>query len=115
MEQKEKCIKARLVAVEEDGAYTKYVFENLSVTRDSDELFIMLTRCPNWHGKEPNVMQEGFVTYKYVRAGEDTYWDLREGTFKAYNYTAMYFIDFVPVTYVLKDGYVNLKYSLKVK
>lgn len=104
-----------MVAREVDGAYIKYVFENLSVGQESDDLFVMLTRCPNWHGKEPDVMQDGFVTFKYVRAGEDTYYDQRDQAFKAYNYTAMYFIDFVPVTYVLRNGYVTPKHTLKVQ
>jgi hypothetical protein len=102
MEQQGNCVKARLVAQMQDGSYTVYVFQDLT----SDE-FIMCTRCPNWMGEMPTLMQEGFLRYRFVRAGTDTYFDQRSGNFVAYQYTNTYFLDFVPITHVLKDGYVT--------
>lgn len=113
MEQKEQCIKARLVAKMDDGQYVKYVFEDVHYTSPRYR-FITMTRCPNWKGSPPTELQEGFVTFKSVDAGEDTYYCNMDQTFKQYNYTAIYYIEFVPVTHVLKDGYVTSKNSLKV-
>lgn len=102
-------MKARLLACKEDGAYTIYVFQDLT----SNE-FIMCTRCPNWQGETPVAMQEGFLKYKYVVAGKDTYYDKTAERFLAYQYTNTYFLDFVPITHVLKDGYVTDLSELKV-
>jgi hypothetical protein len=114
MEQiKEQCIRARLVAKQQDGQYVKYVFEDILFV-DHKYRFITMTRCPNWHGQEPTCFQEGFVTFKPVQAGKDTYYCNQDQTFKQYNYTAIYYIEFVPVTHVLKNGYVIEKGKLKV-
>lgn len=97
-------VKARLVGQEEDGAYTTYVFENL----DKGTL-VMLTRVPNWKGKAPVLLQEGYVEYKFVTGGKDSYYDTQLGRDRKYQYTNHYFLDFVPITHVLKDGYVVAK------
>lgn len=102
MEQQGNCVKARLVGQKRDGAYTVYVFQDLTTNE-----FKMCSRCPNWHGEEPKLMQEGFLTYRFVRAGKDTYFESSTGMFLAYQYTATYFLDFVPITHVLKNGYVT--------
>ena len=96
-----------------DGAYTKYTFEDL-YCKDEKYRFITMTRCPNWHGQDVIPMQEGFVTYKYVEAGKDTYYCNNRQTYIQYNYTAIYFIDFVPITHVLNNGYVTELNTLKV-
>jgi hypothetical protein len=108
LEQRGECIKARLVGQAEDGAYTTYVFQDLE--KDG---FIMVTRVPNWKGKEPTLLQEGFLEYKYCEAGTDTYYDNHTQTFKRYQYDATYFLDFVPITHVLKDGRVTEVGTLK--
>lgn len=109
----EKCIKARLVAKLEDSAYVKYVFEDTCFTNPSYR-FITMTRCPNWHGQDITPMQDGYVTYKYVEAGKDTYYCVTDQTFKQYNYTAIYFQEFVPITHVLRNGYVVDKSTIIV-
>lgn len=91
----------------------KYVFEDLHYVNHR-ERFITMTRCPNWRGQEPTPIQEGFVTFKSVEAGKDTYYSNIDQTFKQYNYTAIYYIEFVPITHVLLDGYVIEKGKLKV-
>ncbi len=114
MEQNEKCIKARLVASKADGVYKIYVFENTNLAVDHPYKFITCTRCPNWHGEEPVDLQEGFITYKYVRGGIDEYFHKVHQDFRTYLDTKMYFLDFVPITHVLNNGYVVAKNSLKV-
>lgn len=111
MEQKlEKVIKARLVATAMDGAYETYVFQDMNSPLD----FHMCTRCPNWTSERPELLQEGFLSFKDVIAGRDTYYDKLDGCHRAYQYTATYFINFVPITHVLKDGYVVDKSALIV-
>ena len=110
MEQKnEKCIKARLVGSKEEGAYTVYVFEDLT-THD----FIMCSKCPNWNGEDPVMLQEGFMQFKHVKGGKDTYFEASSGTHKCYQFTATYFQSFVPITHVLVDGFVVDKNKLTV-
>jgi hypothetical protein len=113
VEQEPRSIKGRLVGMLKDGAYTKYTFEDLYFT-DNKYRFMTMTKCPNWHGQDITPLQEGYVTYKYVEAGKDTYYDTRDQTYKQYNYTAIYFIDFVPITHVLNNGYVTEINTLKV-
>lgn len=103
------CVKARLVAVEED-VYTKYVFEVLD-----DSSFVMVTRVPNWKGEKPTMLQEGFLQYKFVQAGKDTWFDSAYGIFRAYQYTTHYFLDFIPITHVLKDGFVSQTNIIQIK
>lgn len=90
------------MALKQDGSYTVYVFQDLT----NDE-FIMCSRCPNWQGDLPQLMQEGFLHYRDVVAGRDTYFDSSSGEFIAYQYTNTYFQDFVPITHVLRNGYVT--------
>lgn len=96
IEKNEICIKARLVAKRED-VYTVYVFKDL----DKEGNYVMCTKCPNWNSNNIDMFQEGFLTYKFVRAGEDTWFNNDSGKFEAYSYTANYFLDFVPITHVV--------------
>ena len=53
----------------------------------------MITRWPNWQHSNIDIGEIGYVTYKEVIAGQDTWWD---GTkFVPYNYTNIVFIKFV--------------------
>lgn len=103
------CIKARLVAIKDSKPYERYVFQDLEANKP-----IVVTRCPNWSGKEPSLLQEGYLEYKYAEAGKDTYYDPNTSTFNAYQYTTIYFLDFIPITHVLKDGYVVESEQLKI-
>lgn len=110
MEQRGTCIRARLITLQTDGAYTSYVFQNM----DDMTEYVMCTRMPNWNGTEPTPWQEGFLEYKFVVAGRDTYYEKLTQTFKAYQYTDTYFLDFVPITHVLNNGVVTPKNMLVV-
>lgn len=102
MEQKNKiCIKARLVAQKMDGAYKIYVFQ------DTIKLnYVMCTRVPNWQCDAINVGEDGFLDYHTVIGGVDRYFDSVDGVYKHYMQDATYFLNFVPITKVLADGYV---------
>jgi hypothetical protein len=111
MEQvKRICVKARLVAKKDEGAYTQYVFQDMITLS-----YIMCTRCPNWQTNEVNLLEDGFLEYHEVRGGIDTYFDAVMQIRKTYQDTATYFLNFVPITKVLKDGYVVDKNELLVK
>lgn len=104
------CIKARLVAEEADGAYTTCVFQDLI----DPNRFIMMTRVPNWQGTRPTLLQEGFLEYKFVNAG-DKYYHTDLGREVSYQYTNHYFVNFVPITHVLRDGYVTQIDTIQIK
>lgn len=97
----EGCIRARLVALQEEGPRVVYVFKNL----DNGE-YIMCTRCPNWTGERPVLCQDGYLTYRKVKAGE-TYYHTHYENEQRYMYSGIYFSNFVPTTHVLKDGFVT--------
>ncbi len=110
----EVCIKAVLEAKEPDGEYIKYTFANSNLRNDHPKKYMTCVRCPNWHGKDIYEGQEGFVTFKSVRGGVDEYYDKQTDSFKKYLSGAIYFQSFVPITYVLKDGFVINKNKLKI-
>ena len=86
-------IHAKLLAKEHDiGGYTTYVFENLDDAPFGHK-YLMLTRWPNWQARNIDVGEVGYVTYKEVIAGQDTWWD--GANFIPYNYTNVVFIKFV--------------------
>lgn len=86
-------IYCKLVAKEHDlGGYTTYVFQNLEEKSIYDK-YLMCTRWPNWEHRNLDLGENGYLTYKEVVAGVDTWYD---GTsFIPYNYTNIIFIKFV--------------------
>lgn len=111
MEQKNKiCIKARLVGEKQDGAYKIYVFQN---TVELD--FVMCTRVPNWQADEVKIAEEGFLEYHTVVGGQSRYFDAVDSVYKLYQQDATYFLNFVPITKVLVDGYVIDKSTLTLR
>ena len=86
-------IYCKLVAKEHDfGGYTTYVFQNLENESIYDK-YLMCTRWPNWEHRNLDLGETGYLTYKEVVAGVDTWYD---GTsFIPYNYTNIIFIKFV--------------------
>lgn len=102
MEQIKKiCIKARLVGQLPEGQYVQYVFQNLETNE-----YVMCTRCPNWQADVVKIAQDGFLEYHTVRGGIDTYYDANDQVHRHYLQDATYFLNFVPITKVLIDGYV---------
>ena len=69
IEQNGITIFSQLVA-KRPGTYTVYVFKNL----DTNE-YITCTKCFNWSTPDIDVGQQGFLTYKFVRAGKDSWFN----------------------------------------
>ena len=101
LEQNGVDVRARLVALRK-GNYTVYVFENLDASNEINR-YLMCTRCPNWSGDDLEISQEGFLKYKFVNCGKDTWYNAETCEHCFYKYSANYFIDFVPLTHVI-DG-----------
>lgn len=86
-------IYCKLVAKEHDlNGYTTYVFQNLEDAPFGHK-YCMCTRWPNWEHRNIEINESGYLTYKEVIAGQDTWWD--GSKFIPYNYTNIIFIKFV--------------------
>jgi hypothetical protein len=84
-------IHAKLLAYREDvGDYIIYAFENLT-----DGTYEICTRLPRWESPILKVGDIGFLKYKEVVAGEDTWYDWTTGRHVPYKQPGVYFIDFV--------------------
>ena len=81
-------IKAILLA-KKSGMFTVYVFKNL----DTSE-YVMCTKLPNWDFGDLSIGSIGFLTYENAIAGEK-YFNPRTQTYGIYNYTKMYFKNFI--------------------
>ena len=86
-------VHCELLAKEHDlGGYTTYVFRNLD-NASFGHKYIMCTRWPRWEHRTIDIGEVGYLTYKEVIAGVDTWWDGSD--FIPYNYTNIVFIKFV--------------------
>jgi hypothetical protein len=106
-EQSPLCIKAKLLAIRE-GIYITYVFQNM----DNIKQYIMCTKCPNWNIPDFAIGMEGFLSYKFVQAGRDSWYSTKDMEFYPYQYTANYFQDFVPITHVINGDRIVEKEKL---
>lgn len=93
-----------MLMAKRENFYTVYVFKILNTNK-----FITVSKPPNWNTDNISVGQEGFLTYKFVQAGKDTWWSKEEGLFKAYQYSANYFLDFIPTSHVIANNIVTEK------
>lgn len=90
-----KTIKGKLLTYKEDiGGYIVYVFENLDYKLNS-ERYLMCTRFPNWDSPQLNIGDIGFVKYKLVEGGSDTWYDFYTRQNVPYKYTGIHFLDFI--------------------
>lgn len=94
-------IHAKLITFRE-GTYTQYVFQNV----DTKE-YILCTRLPNWLVPELNLGDTGFLEYHEVNAGEE-YFDPQQQKLVFYNYSNVYFINFVLKTDILQNNEIIL-------
>jgi hypothetical protein len=93
MQNREITLKAKLVASYKDGmGYTSYVFQDLNF-KDYDYQYIMCVRFPNWNNPPVSIGDVGFLTVKYVREGEDEWYNGSD--FIKYNYTNIIFLKFI--------------------
>ena len=74
----------------EPGGYIIYVFKNLD-----DNTYLMCTRLPNWECSNIDIGDIGYVDYKEVIAGIDTWYNNSSKAFIKYNYTGIYFNNFI--------------------
>lgn len=87
-------IYCKLVALEEETlGYITYVFECLEPDATFGHRYVMTTRWPNWQHKYLELGEIGYLTYKEVVAGVDTWYD--GDTFIPYNYSNIIFIKFI--------------------
>lgn len=87
--------RGKLEASYSDGmGYTNYVFRDLEF-RDIDYQYIMCVRFPNWDQAAFSIGDEGFVTIRYVKEGEDKWFDGQN--FNTYKYTNIIFMKFIPI------------------
>ena len=92
-----KTLHCKVVALEKDiQGYQTLVFENKE-SSSWDTKYIMTVVFPNWMSYIPVLQEEGFLTYKEVIAGEDTWYDTDTGNKIPYNYSNIIFIKFVPL------------------
>lgn len=91
----------KLLAVRE-GTYTVYVFQNIET-----KYYIMCTRLPNWQVPSITIGDIGFLEYNSVKAGE-TYYNPQTQKDETYNYTNVYFINFIHRTDILQNNEIIL-------
>ena len=83
-------ILAKLVASSTDPEqYVTYVFQDL----ESKE-YLMCVQFPNWEHRSLRLGEVGFLEYKEIRAGIDTWFD--GSKMIPYNYNNIQFIKFIP-------------------
>lgn len=85
---------ARLESFYKDWAgYTNYVFRIYPISGPTR--LISCSKCPNWNTPPISIGAWGYVEYKEVKAGEDTWWDGNKNV--PYRYNNCYFIKFIPL------------------
>lgn len=90
-----KVVSARLLAFKEDaGGYITYVFKNLKA-EDVLHEYIMCVRFPNWDCPPINIGDEGFLSYRFVEAGKDKWYNKSTGMYEPYKQTDCHFINFI--------------------
>lgn len=97
----EKISKVQLLAIRE-SQYTVYVFKNLE-----DGEYIMCTRLPNWKTPNINISDIGYLQYQIVKAG-DVYYDPNTDQKIKYNYSNIYFINFIDEKELVKNKEIIL-------
>lgn len=91
-------VKAKLLEERKDyGGYIIYVFENLDAKSSFDK-YIMTVRFPHWESPLLRKGAVGFLKFKEVIAGKDTWWDRTTNKYICYNYDNIIFIDFIHET-----------------
>lgn len=102
------CVIATLVARRESNGYITYVF------KVSFDKYIMCTRLPNWHGQNIEIGQEGYMTYSFIQAGIDKWYNAEKDRFENYVYSANYFTDFVPISHVIDGNTITKLESITI-
>jgi hypothetical protein len=90
-------IKCKLIVKEKDFLdYQTLVFKSLEEGNiPFGKHYIMCVRFPNWHHRDIDEGEIGFLTYNEVIAGKDGWYDSESGNIIPYNYSNLIFIKFV--------------------
>ena len=84
----------KVVASELDSlGYITYVFEYLEQDRRTLSPYLMCIRWPNWEHKHLDLGEIGYVEYKEIREGIDTWFDGNK--LVPYRYSTVQFIKFI--------------------
>lgn len=84
----------QLVAIRTDSLdYTTYVFECLEDKMIAISKYIMCVRYPNWNHRQLTLGEIGFLNYKEIKAGTDTWFD--GYNMVPYKYDTIQFISFI--------------------
>ena len=84
-------IRGELVATQEEYPYIVYVFKDL----DNFE-YLTCVRFPNWDCPKVSMGQCGYINYRTVLAGVDTWYDKIKGMQVKYLNNYNHFINFIP-------------------
>lgn len=88
-------IRAELKAARQElGGYVVYVFKNLEAT-SWENAYKSVVKFPNWNTPSISIGEIGFLKFKEVIAGEDTWFDTKQATRTLYKYDNTIFIDFI--------------------
>lgn len=74
--------------------YSTLVFKNLDIATFGHQ-YVMVVVFPNWQSRIPDIDEIGFLSYKEVIAGKDTWYCPETGEQIPYNYTNLIFFKFV--------------------
>lgn len=83
----------QLVALQE-GQYKQIVIKNLDEQESSWTRYTMMTICPNWQGKIPELGDVGYFEFEEVQGGQQ-FFKASTGEFDMYKYNGCYFLNFV--------------------
>lgn len=91
-------IHAKLLTKRSDSmGYVVYVFQNLDFT-DAFNKYVMCVRFPNWDHPNIEITELGFLEYRSVVAGKDSWYNSYNNQYIPYKYTDNHFIKFIPET-----------------
>lgn len=91
-------LKAELVSFKDEYPYLVYVFKNLDFPE-----YIVCTRFPNWDMPPVMLGDKGYINYRIVIAGKDTWYNKEEAVHVPYNYNGNHFINFIPLKEYIKE------------
>lgn len=96
--------KARLESFYKDwSGYVNYVFRIYPIS--GPPRLLSCSKYPNWNTPPIKIGSWGYVEYKEVKAGEDTWWDGKSNI--AYRYDNVYFIKFVPLKPKIEKEFIT--------
>lgn len=90
-----KVLHCKLLTYQVDpGDYVTYVFLNLDSKTVYDR-YIMCTKHPNWQSNPIGIGQIGYLKFKEIEAGKDTWYNQDSNEFIAYKYDGIQFFEFI--------------------